>query len=777
MVKQSDLHSILIINNDNRKDNVVLENQIYSVGRHRTNSISIKNSLISRYHCTVLPVKHKSNSEQQAYWIIDGDLKGNRSTNGIFVNGQKCLSHELKTGDKISFGVKNVFVTYNVINKNDLDKITDSEYYGEYNDDQDKIRENNSENLLVFDEDKDTLVSEEQKAIAFIEEILLSLYQENVDLSYGIFEIDLEENVTYYNNFFGKEFQGISVEIEPNEVINDLVKEVKKSQQKIYVRQIQYQDKIFNQYAHYISNKTRIKSYLFEYNQKEKVVTSLRHSEEKYRAIVKQISEGIILIDPISKQIIEANSAYCEIVGYDSQEILNLTLYDLVPIDVEIIDNIIQTIYEQRLNLVQESIHRRQDGSLVNVDVNIGVITSSTGEMICLAVRDVTERKKSQEMLNYHHHYDLLTELPNRNLLNQQLKKTLDNAELYKHQFAVIFIDLDRFKNINDTLGHDIGDKFLQKVAHRLKNCIRSPDFIARWGGDEFTILLSEINSANDVAIVAQRIFASFKKPIKIMEYQLYASLSMGIAIYPQDGNSSDILLKNADIALSQMKKQGKDGYQYYNSIMHHKKVELLRIESLLYNALNRQEFKVYYQPLINLKTAKITGMEALIRWYNPQLGNISPAQFIPIAEETGLINSIGEWVLFTACRQNKIWQEAGYSPLTISVNLSAIQFRQKKLIQIIEKTLKETNLEPKYLNLEVTETSLIKNTDVAIKKIEELNNLKVSVSLDDFGTGYSSLGYLKKFSFDKIKIDQCFVRELTDLLRGGLLIKTLIPQ
>jgi diguanylate cyclase (GGDEF)-like protein/PAS domain S-box-containing protein len=764
----------LTIEDNQKKYSIFLQNKVYSIGRHTSNSITIKNPKISRYHCTILPVRHRNRNHQEVYWIIDGDLKGNRSTNGLFVNGRKCLSHELKAGDIISLGGQEIIVTYTMIDQNEVDKkIATSDFeaeenenlgfYQEHNHHRDQINDNDDvETLLVVDQSKQTVISPEQKAIAFIEEILLSLQQENVDLAYGIFEIDLEENIIYYNDFLSKILPQLSGKCSKNEIIRNLVSELEKSPEKIYFRQVQYQDKTFNQYAHYTNNNSRIKSYLFEYNQNNTVATLLRNSEEKYRAIVRQISEGIILVDPVSKQIVEANNAYCGIVGYNGQEILNLTIYDLFPLDIEIIDSILQKIYQQRLDLVQESIHRRQDGSLVNIEVNISIIHLSSQEMICLATRDITARKKSEEMLSYHSRYDLLTELANRNLLNEELDKAIANAKLYKHQFGIIFIDIDRFKNINDTLGHNIGDKFLQKVAHRLKKCLRSPDLIARWGGDEFTILLSEISDANDAARVAQRIFASLKKPFQIMEYELYASLSMGIAIYPEDGDTPDALLKNADIALYRMKEQGKGGYQYYSPTMNQKRAELLRMEGFLYNALNHEEFELYYQPQINLITGQITGMEALIRWHNAQLGKISPGEFIPLAEETGLIYPLGEWVLATACRQNKIWQEAGYYPMTISVNLSARQFQQNNLLEIVENVLKEANLEPHFLNLEVTETSIIHNPELAKEKISKLNELGILVSLDDFGTGYSSLSYLKQLPFDKIKIDQYFVRELT---------------
>jgi diguanylate cyclase (GGDEF)-like protein/PAS domain S-box-containing protein len=764
MTKKSDLQYILTIKYDNQIKSIVLENKIYSIGRHSSNTITINNPKVSRYHCTILPVKHRNRNYQEVYWIIDGDLKGNRSSNGLFINGYKSLSHELKLGDQIAIGGEEVTANYQIKNLSPIEEIDISTL----NIDEDSfpyeiIEENPTETLIGDEEDEgEELFSNKQQEInPLIEKILLTIHQQNYDLSCGIFEINLEGQFTYSNKSFRQLFPQLRSEFNQNPLSKNLIAELQNHPEKIYTRQIKYKDHQFIQYAHYNEDKTKIKSYLLKFEQRDKIETALRNSEEKYRAVVRQVSEGIVLIDPTSKQIIEANSAYCGLVGYDSQEILNLKLYDLVSVDVEVIDSIIRKIHLERLDLVQESVHRRQDNSLINVEVSMSVIYYGAKEVICFVVRDNTERKVAEEMLRYQACHDSLTKLANRNLFDQQLYKTIANAQRYNHQFAIIFLDLDRFKNINDTLGHDIGDKFLQEVARRLGSCVRDADLIARWGGDEFTILLSEIKDSNDAAIVAKRIIASLKKSFQIREYQLYGSLSMGIAIYPQDGDSAETLLKHADIALYRMKEQGRGSYQYYNSSMNQKRTELLRMEGLLYDALRKNEFELFYQPQINLKTKKITGMEALIRWQNSQLGRVSPADFIPIAEETGLINSIGEWVLNTACQQNKKWQQDGYSPLTIAVNLSARQFQQKNLIQIVKKTLTKNNLEPIYLTLELTETSIIQNPDLAKKTIEQLKDLKVSVSLDDFGTGYSSLGYLKKFSFDNIKIDQCFVRDL----------------
>ncbi|NCO76327.1 MAG: EAL domain-containing protein [Cyanobacteria bacterium] len=766
-----EIQHIIKIKYANIQQDIILKNQVYSVGRHSSNTIVIHHPTISRYHCSILPVKYKDESQQELFWIIDGDLKGNRSANGLFVNGNKCLSHELKSGDKINIGGDEVIVNYLVNNTNNYEDIS--------------INEKNLINNDFIDNDKDTifqdvqlnttLINKEEQENFFIQEILFILHNENTYLTCPLFIIDLEEKITHTNSFFKSKFTDFRETYKTHPFIKNIVSSLQETKKDFYLREVKYQDQYYTQYAHFIDNKTQIKSYIFSFSQRDKIEKALRENEEKYRAVVRQISEGIILVDPVTKQIIEANNAYCSLMGYSDQEILSLKLYDLVAADPDVSDSIIKKVQKKRLNLIQESIHRHRDGSLIQVEVNVTTIYCSAKEFICYAVRDITERKLAEEMLRYQACHDLLTELGNRNLFNEQLHKAIARAQRYKNQFAVIFIDLDRFKNINDTLGHDIGDRFLQGVAHRVRTCLRNADLIARWGGDEFTILLSEIKHSQDAAIVGERILKALKQPFQILEYKLYAYLSMGIAIYPQDGDNLETILKNADTALYRMKDQGGNNYQYYNPSMNQKKTQLLRMEECLYEAIKNNQFQLYYQPQINIKTCQIVGMEALIRWQHPELGRVSPEQFIPIAEQTGLINSIGEWVLFNACQQNKTWQKLGLPPFKMSVNLSARQFQKQNLVSIFSNILKQTQLEAKYLELEITETSIIDHPELTKDILDQLTNLGISISMDDFGSGYSSLGYLKKFPFNKIKIDQSFVRELKNVPQDLAIISAVI--
>ena len=374
--------------------------------------------------------------------------------------------------------------------------------------------------------------------------------------------------------------------------------------------------------------------------------------------------------------------------------------------------------------------------------------------------RDVTQHKQAQALIQHQAFHDSLTNLPNRAFFDRELARILERAEHNHKMLAVMFLDLDRFKIINDTLGHAVGDLLLQSVVERLKKCVREQDIISRWGGDEFTLLLPEINSREDATAIAKRILKVLKSSFDLEGHHLHISSSIGIAIYPDDGTSADNLLKNADAALYSVKEKGRNDYQHYNLNLNSQARELLNLENDLHHALENQEFTLFYQPIVEVTTNKIVKMEALLRWQHPELGLVAPDLFIPIAEENGLIVAIGEWVLQTACAQVKAWQEIGLSSLKITVNLSARQFYNNDLVQTIAQVLQTTNLTPQSLELEITETATMRNTALAKQILSDLDAMGISLSMDDFGTGYSSLGYLRDFPFDTLKVDRSFTMD-----------------
>jgi diguanylate cyclase (GGDEF)-like protein len=384
-------------------------------------------------------------------------------------------------------------------------------------------------------------------------------------------------------------------------------------------------------------------------------------------------------------------------------------------------------------------------------------------------IRNITEDLSTEAQLREHRerlyhvvHHDTLTNLPNRMLLQDRLSRMMMKAKRNKTYVAILFLDLDRFKKINETLGHDIGDQLLLEVSKRLKNCVRKSDTVARIGGDEFGVVLDDLRDVKFVAVVARKFLQALSKPIIIQEYELYATSSIGISLYPDDGEDEDVLFRCADTALYRAKDAGKNNYQYYTPDMNTRAFEFLLMESGLRKAVENDELVVFYQPLINLENNKLIGMEALLRWQHPEKGMISPGDFIPLAEETGLIEPIGEWVLEAACAQNKKWQDAGYPPVKVSVNMSSRQFSKKNIVEIVSETLEKTGLNPEYLGIEITESVIMQDVKSTIAKLKKLHDMGICLSIDDFGTGYSSLSYLKLFPIDFLKIDRSFVFNIT---------------
>jgi diguanylate cyclase (GGDEF)-like protein/PAS domain S-box-containing protein len=385
-----------------------------------------------------------------------------------------------------------------------------------------------------------------------------------------------------------------------------------------------------------------------------------------------------------------------------------------------------------------------------------GLLTNYIGVFV-----DITRQKQAEDTIRHMAYYDPLTNLPNRSLFRDRLKQALSFAHRNKTLLAVLFIDLDRVKVINDTLGHDVGDRLLQGVARRMEACLRESDTIARLGGDEFMILLPTIQNTNDIVKTTEKILDSLKPAFHFDGHELYITASVGISIFPNDAEDAPSLLKNADTAMYRAKKQGRNLFQIFNSEMGTEAIEQLAFENSMRRALEREEFVVHYQPQIDIPSGRIVGMEALVRWQHPEKGLIYPKHFIHWAEDTGLIVPIGEWVLRQACQQNKTWHKAGYNHLKVAVNLSAVQFKQKNLLDVVSDVLRETGLPAGSLELELTESVVMEHTGAGATVPHELKAMGVRLSIDDFGTGYSSLNYLKKLPVNTLKMDQLFVRDL----------------
>ncbi len=468
-----------------------------------------------------------------------------------------------------------------------------------------------------------------------------------------------------------------------------------------------------------------------------------------------------------------------------SERLINKYLKDVL--DIEVVDKFevsIKQVLEQR-SIKHFEFVIYHDRKIYYYEVRMMPVKSHG---VIALIRDVTERKLAEEQIAFLAYHDNLTALPNNRLFKDRLEHAISQAERGNKLLAIMFLDLDRFKLINDTMGHSAGDELLKITSQRLIEAVRKTDSvainasgasssIARFGGDEFTILLDDVENIQAIIHIAERIVENVSQPMMLGRQEVHISTSIGIAIYPEDGKQADEILKHADSAMYHAKAQGRNNFQFFADSMNKSSVELLALENNLHKAIEHNELCLYYQPQVSVVTGQVVGMEALIRWQHPERGFVSPGVFIPVAEETGLIMQIGEWVFREACTQGVNWINAGYILEKISVNLSARQLKDEGLPALIAKTLEETGMPAEKLCIELTETALILDPDVALARLKKIKAMGVTLSLDDFGTGYSSLSYLKRFPIDTLKIDQAFIRDIKVDHEDAALVKAIIAM
>jgi diguanylate cyclase (GGDEF)-like protein/PAS domain S-box-containing protein len=465
---------------------------------------------------------------------------------------------------------------------------------------------------------------------------------------------------------------------------------------------------------------------------------------------------GVLFTD-LAGKIVDADDSFLSMVGYAREELpqslSKLTAPEHHRLDEEAFEKLMAfgacAPFEKDLV--------RRDGSIVPVLFGAAL----HDEEIAFFVVDVSQNKQAQEKLNHLAYHDALTDLPNQVLFKDRLKQAIAYSRRSDQMHAVLLLNLDRFKTINDSLGYTAGDRLLQSVAQRLTSCVRESDTVARFGSDEFAILLTQISRPQDAANAARAIKEVLDQAFIFDEQEVFISTSIGISLYPHDDRDTAGLLKNAGAALDRAKVEGGNRYEFYTAGGTTRALKQLVLESNLRGALERSEFVVQYQPQVTIPDFHLVGMEALVRWQHPSLGLLYPSEFVPLAEESGLIIALGEWVMRNACLQNKAWQDAGLAPMRLSVNFSARQFQQPAFINAVAEILRETNLDPRWLELEITESSIMKEPDQAIEKLHELKLMGIRVAVDDFGTGYSSLNYLKRFPIDTLKIDKTFVADV----------------
>lgn len=491
---------------------------------------------------------------------------------------------------------------------------------------------------------------------------------------------------------------------------------------------------------------------------------ALRQSEEKYRNILENIQEAYFEVD-LGGNFIFFNDSLCRVTGCSREELSGANYRQFS--DEENSKNVFHTF--NKIYKTGEPTEGfdwriiRKDGSKRYIESSVSLKKDSSGKPTGFkgVIRDITERKRIEQELNHMATHDALTGLPNRLMFSQLLNHAIQSAHRNSKQLAVFFIDLDRFKTINDSLGHDAGDKLLKEMALRFKQSLRTADVVGRLAGDEFIILIEDFNDLKQVETLAHKILATVIKPMVLMGEECRVTASIGISIYPKDGEDEQSLMKNADVAMYFAKEEGKNNFQFYSKNIQSIANEKMSIETNLRRALERNEFFLNYQAKLDLKTGKITGVEALLRWQNPYLGSVTPLQFIPVAEETGLIIPIGRWVLKTACAQNAAWQKQGLPPVCMAVNISLRQLMDENLLSDIRCALRETGLASNRLELEITESMVMHNPARLIPLLAKIKEMGVRLAIDDFGTGYSSLAQLKNFPVDTLKVDRSFIRNI----------------
>jgi len=508
-----------------------------------------------------------------------------------------------------------------------------------------------------------------------------------------------------------------------------------------------------------------------------------RHTDDDgLRAILDVACEAIIAVDQHFR-IVLFNLSAQTMFGYSTDEVIGASIERIIPGHLReihrhhMIDFVAGKPSQRNMGEAMEVRGLRANGEEFPVEATISRILHAGKPLYPVILSDITKRKSSEEKLRFLANYDQLTSLPNRGLFIQRLDRALAHAKRFNKGLALLYVDLDRFKNINDTLGHDAGDGVLKEVASRLMGCVRKIDTVARLGADEFVLLIEQLTDVRQAGTVGQKLIRNLVEPLLLGGHEYSITASVGISTFPTDGDDSVTLLKNADIAMYRAKEKGKNNVQFYAPAMNLHSVQRLTLEAGLRRALQREEFLLHYQPKVDIASGRVTGMEALVRWNRPESGMVSPADFIPLAEETGLIVAIGEWVLKTACEYTCALNRTGGPPLRVAVNLSARQFAQPNLVSNVAIILDATGLPPSALELEITESMVMGNPEQAIQVLRQLKLMGISLSIDDFGTGYSSLGYLKRFPLDHIKIDRSFIKDIPEDTDDATITRTIISM
>lgn len=814
------IRHLLVVQDPEGQRTIPLLETTYSLGRDTRNAIVLRAKSVSRQHAILLRVTIP-NTEKYGFRIVDGNFQGKRSTNGLFINGTKCFSHSLQNGDVIAFGNPQAQAKYYAISN------LSEEAFGESCTAEDLTRflseQGNPANPF------DTLIVADTNIEAASDTLLTRLASFPELIPNPIIEMDLEGNITYYNPAAAHKFPRLREIGKEHPILAQLLNIVAHQESNSFVREVEVYGEIFEQSVHYLPESDLVRTFIIrEITEQKQAEAELRQRDRLLQGVAEAANYLLAEMDydiAIEKALatfgMAANGDRVYIFHNHPHEVtgeIAMSLkFEWTKSEVKSTQhhwynqtyknsglerwyNILSTgipisgITEEFPTLEKELLHRDSIKSLILVPLcleedfwgYLGLAdctlerhwsTHEKSSLLTMAaiISGARQRQQVEERIRYQALHDLLTGLPNRLQFNDLLDKGIEKAVEEQKSLAVMFLDLDRFKMINDTLGHTLGDELLQSVAQRLRNSLRAGDTISRWGGDEFTILLTNITNNEEVEQIAPRILQTLEQPFHLHGHELYISASLGIAMFNEHSNKAETLIQQADSALYYAKDKGRNNYQFYTMSLNAKTPELLSLDKSLRHALERKEFLLYYQPRVNIITEEITGMEALLRWHHPEMGIVAPSVFIPLAEASGLIIPIGEWVLREACTQNKAWQQAGFPSMTIAVNLSPKQFRQPKLLETVAAILAATGLESQYLELEITETTAIEDLDFTRTVLKKLEQMGLLLSIDDFGTGYSSLSRLQVLPFHNLKIDRSFIQELAIDEKVAHIIKAIV--
>ena len=734
---------VLIIKESFKERVIDLDATTYSIGRHPANSIPINDPMVSRQHALLLRIP-KSNSSDCLFRIIDGNLQGKKSQNGICINGQRRSSHDLRHEDVITFSEK-IQAIYHQI----------------------KIGSSESSNRKNRELSESTIIDvAEQERLSNAALVRLSSFPEMTP--HPILELDAHNVITYLNPAAEKQFPGIR-EKQEHPVISNLIDIAYSKASESSTREVRVGERVYEQYIHCIPQSRLVRSYLIEITERCNMQVAVQKSEERYALAARGANDGLWDWD-INKNTIYLSPRWKSMIGYEEFELSDS------------MDEWLTRIHPDDVKGVQSELNRNVKGAKPFFECEFRlkhrngdyryfrsrgmVVFDSHNQALRMAgsQTDITEYNLAREQLLRDAFYDAMTSLPNRVLLLDRMSQALKQCKRRENEYcAVLFIDLNRFKLINDSLGHIIGDKLLVEVSKRLQRCIREGDTIARLGGDEFVVLMSSLEDVDDAKIAAQRIHDTLKHPFNLAGREVFSSASIGIAMGNRHYEQPEDLLRDADVAMHQAKEKGKDSYAVFQSAMHKEAITLLDLENDLRRAIERNELQLFYQPIIDLKSNKISAFEALLRWQHPTKGLVAPSDFIPLAEETGLIIPIGSWLLRDACQRLYQWQQEfpSSTPLSICVNISSRQFAHHEFVSTVESILEDIPVAYGSLKLEITEGVIMRQPEMVATRLTKLKDLGVKLSVDDFGTGYSSLSYLQSFPVDTLKVDRSFVMRM----------------